>query len=127
MHKVVSKWSPSPRSNKQIAKAGFGLSVKMLALPFIPFKKKSVVNLKTLPPNNMPKKYASGSAGQIRYRVMDTQTGKLKGLALSYKSADQLANKFETGGKYRYTVEKLPPNNAPKKMVLKLDLKIIYY
>lgn len=65
------------------------------------------------------KKYIKGSAGQIRYRVMDSETGKVKGFALSYKSADKLADKFETGGKYRYTIEKLPQKQFGKKMVTK--------
>jgi len=121
-------FSPKPRSNKQIARAGFGLSVKMLALPFIPFKNKPVVNLKMLPPNNMPKKL---SLGKMLQQKVDKSNKGFNSYIRSSK--EDISNRnahmnddheaiAKMEAKYKANLGKLPPNNMPKKYTKEDDL-----
>ena len=41
----------------------------------------------------------------MRYRIIDTRTGEVCGLFLSFKSASKYADKLEPGGKYVMRIE----------------------
>lgn len=43
----------------------------------------------------------------IRYRVIDTRTGKVRGLFSTFKTAHRFADKMESGGKYVMVIESI--------------------
>ena len=43
----------------------------------------------------------------IKYRVIDSRTGKVRGLFTTYKTANKFADKIEPGGTYKMQIEKI--------------------
>ena len=81
--------------------------------------------LQAITKKNVSKIGMHGST-RIKYRVIDTRTGEVKGLWESYESAEKHANKLEPGGKYVMSVEKVKTGTFRKKRKSKPKSKSMF-